>query len=53
MEACSQSVKDKDALITLEAAKQVGKLFHANIEKEAQSVIEKMVQSKNLKIPRK
>lgn len=43
-EARSQARKDKYALISLKAAEQVGKLSHANLEKETQVAIERMAQ---------
>lgn len=46
-EASLQARKDKDLWIALKAAKLLGKLSHANLEKEAQVVIEIMVEHKS------
>ena len=45
VEACSRA--GKDILVTLEAAKRVGKSSYANLEKEAQVAIEKIGQHTN------
>lgn len=44
-EACCRG--PKDVLVSLEAAKKVGKASYANLEKEAQIAIEEMVQREN------
>lgn len=44
-EICSQA--GRDVLVTLEAAKRVGKSSYANLEKEAEVAIEKIVQHNN------
>lgn len=45
VEACSQA--GKDVLVTLEAAKRIGKSSYANLEKEAQVAIDKIVRHNN------